>query len=515
MGVVRSGMSGAIPPGLAGLLPPMGRLRTALFLTPAAVLLAVVGVVLAAAGLPAEPPKSDPPKTASPATGNAPPRTDLFGDPLPEGVILRLGTTRSRAGIHSFGLLANGTVVTVGPNLDVRTWSPNRDMPDAPVLLPLAEPDPYLYPQVSADGRFIAAGSPARVVVWERPAPAVKQVAAFDLKNPQRLALSSDGSQLAVAYEPQLRKPTRRPRRRPHQGRAGTAAGVGRSDTHILRGRSAVAGRLVEPGVLWDVPTGKLLADHKGAKPGSYPSALDRTGEVIAVVPYAWGKERVQFLDATTGKPVGGLCGPETNGERWVNFAPDGKSILLGSQNGVRWWDPAAGKLIRSFAAPAATAVGFVRPLGRFTTDGKVLVSTPDRHCSGGTRRPARRCSHRPTKPGTPKRSRPWACLRDGSRVATLGQETGLRVWDAATGRQLAVLPSRRMNQENLDFSANGNFLFAPDRNGASVVKWNLATGAVSSRYATGVDEPWGGGLRAFRLAPDGRTVHALTSYQT
>jgi WD40 repeat protein len=66
---------------------------------------------------------------------------------------------------------------------------------------------------------------------------------------------------------------------------------------------------------------------------------------------------------------------PALDGDGWVTFAPDGKTVLLGGPKGVRRWDPETGKLIRPFDAPYSVAVGFTTPNTRFTPDGKVLVS--------------------------------------------------------------------------------------------------------------------------------------------
>src|SRR5437868_13589682 len=138
--------------------------------------------------LPLSAPAADPPARAK----------DAFGDPLPAGAVLRLGTTRLRAPISSFGILADGTVVTVGPKNEVRTWGPKDDESDVPIPIPVAGPEAYGYPQVSPDGRLVAANSRVKVVVWERPVDAIKEVAAFDIDKPRYLLFSPDGSKLAV-----------------------------------------------------------------------------------------------------------------------------------------------------------------------------------------------------------------------------------------------------------------------------------------------------------------------------
>jgi RNA polymerase sigma factor (sigma-70 family) len=511
LGTVRvASVGGRVPAAVAGLVGARTGLRVAL-LTSIAVALVALGVVLAAGARPAsDAPPAEPPRVLAPGAEPAP-RTDVFGDPLPAGVLVRLGTTRGRAGIHSFGFLADGTVVTVGPNLDVRTWGPGSDVPGAAVLLPLTDSDPYLFPQVSADGRFVTAGTRTKVVVWERIPTGVKEVAAFEFKNPQRLALAPDGNQLAVSYDGSAKNESRVALCAIRGGAVRELEPAVSAENLVFSGdgRRLLAGA-AQCAVVWDTQTGKLLGAHKlPQNPTAHPSALDRTGDVIAVLPYTWSKNRVSFLDASTGKPVEGLTGPEVDGGRFVTFAPDGKSILIGGQNGVRWWDPATGKLLRQYDAPSMIAVGFVRPLAQFTPDGKVLVSH--------TRQTLFRwdaATGKPLFPSTQETGHTEEVVAlglspDGTRVATAGWETGVRIWDAATGRQLGVLPSSVLRQENLDFSPDGRFLFAPSRAHNAVVKWDVATGKEVARYTAGVAEPWSGPLQVFRLAPDGRSIHA------
>src|SRR5262249_2921943 len=160
-------------------------------------------------------------------------------------------------------------------------------------------------------------------------ASAVREVAAFEIRDAQRLALSPDGKTLAVEYEH---------RGTPHEMRVmlcdvGTRAAQElepRTGADTLTfsgdGRRLMAGS-PEAAVLWDARTGKLVGDHKGGKLGDCPGALDHTGERIVVVPYAHGRDRVYFLDAATGKPTNGLTGPEVDGARWAAFSPDGKTV--------------------------------------------------------------------------------------------------------------------------------------------------------------------------------------------
>ncbi len=69
--------------------------------------------------------------TSVPVLGADPPvRTDRYGDPLPTGAITRFGTLRNRAPITGFGIEKDGTVVTVGPGVDVCRWHATDNQTD-------------------------------------------------------------------------------------------------------------------------------------------------------------------------------------------------------------------------------------------------------------------------------------------------------------------------------------------------------------------------------------------------
>jgi WD40 repeat protein len=356
---------------------------------------------------------------------------------------------------------------------------------------------------------MVATSDADRVVVWELVAGAGKEIASFDLKGGRRLVFSPDGAKLAVACEPE-------PRVVLCDVRTGAALDLDPApDAPTLAfsgdGRRLVAGSS-DRAVLWDVPTGKVVADHKAGRLRFLSAALDRTGAVIAVVTFRVRRDRVVFLDATTGLPKDGLTGPEPDEELEVNFAPDGKTVLLTGSNGVRWWDPAAGRLIRAFPAPAWNTIGGVRPQARFTPDGRVLVSHSRRalfRWDAATGRPLFPASQ---ETGHTEEVAALGVSPDGTRVATLGWETGARVWDAAAGRQVAVLPASRYNEENLDFGPDGRSLFGRSRDGTAIVRYDLESGNEVARYAGGPEVTGPDGLAAFRLAPDGRTLRTVFS---
>lgn len=438
-----------------------------------------------------------------------PPRArDLFGDPLPEGAVLRLGTERLRAPITSFGILADGTVVTVGPGNAVRTWGPKDDESDVPIPIPLAGPkSQWIEPQVSPDGRFIAAQSRVKVVVWERPVDRIKEVASFDIDKPRYLLFSPDVSKLAVINE------TERANRMSlcdiKTGKVNELAGEPQYfETMTFSGDGKVlVGTSGYEAFVWDTVTGEKRAQYKTGKTRYSDIAMNTKGDVMAVTP-TWG-DKVVFVDPMTGKPIDGLIGPPSGYP--LSFAADGKTLLVGSKAGVTWWDPLAGQLLRKFEGMAHSGYGGPHPAPRLTPDGKTLVATSGEvllrwdAATGQSRFPlAQDGGHQ---------YQVWAvgASPDGKWYATGGHDNTVRIWDAATGKTVKTFPSRFMNERTVEFSADSKYIFCPSEDHTTVVKWDVATGEVAHRFEYQKETPKRGSLVAFGLTADGKTVLAAS----
>jgi RNA polymerase sigma factor (sigma-70 family) len=93
----------------------------------------------------------------------------------------------------------------------------------------------------------------------------------------------------------------------------------------------------------------------------------------------------------------------------------------------------------------------------------------------------------------------------DGTTVAGIGQSNAIVIWDAATGKRQALLPTNDLVVlHSIDFSPDGAGLAVGDDRGHAVV---VASWKNPGEPATCVDEHHQGVVKAVRFAPDGRTV--------
>lgn len=101
-------------------------------------------------------------------TKKSSPRTDLYGDPLPQGALARLGSIRFRhAGLSDFVLLDGGrTALTAGGDRVLRFWNLETGKQTRTVALE-GNAGPGHCVTVSPDGKTLAASVLGNLVFWE------------------------------------------------------------------------------------------------------------------------------------------------------------------------------------------------------------------------------------------------------------------------------------------------------------------------------------------------------------
>ncbi|NRQ32790.1 protein kinase [Nonomuraea sp. NN258] len=189
-----------------------------------------------------------------------------------------------------------------------------------------------------------------------------------------------------------------------------------------------------------------------------------------------------------------------------VTVTPDGRTLVIGNEAGVRLWDIGSGEQVGPAFGPSGAGVTIAEDL-RFSRDGSVLAIDRD-GVEFWDVRTRTRLFHR--ERGKMVVLPPAVVSADGRlAVAVLSAEQGLRLVDVRSGKT-RPLPGKehRYHPESgvhaADFSPAGRLLAATD--GSSMSVTDVGTGKTVSRVAS---TP---GLAEVRFSGDGRFVAGLTS---
>ena len=453
---------------------------------------------------------------------------DQYGDPLPAGAVLRLGTIRLR---HASNVLSVA-------------FSPNGQ-----TLATVASQDP-------------------RIQLWDVRSGRLTRTLVGSLTDPpRRLVFSPNGARLAsvggrggvhlwdIASGLELREtPETRGRPRP------TSIAFAPDGRHFVA--SGDSGELH----LWDADSSgrhRLLVDLGKLARGNHALAYSPDGKVLACSV----EGNIRLLNAETGTTVGQIQNAHNQEILSLAFGLDGKTLISagdseyrpipGTPNGVdcdarlRIWDVATHKIARelNFTPPekgdcAAALSGDRRTLasrqvnslivwevetgrikqkipdfwlsaparetpiqGRWAFNGDSLAVSADATRLASANAPLHTVSIWDTATGrlVPDFSdshgeciASLACSPDGSRIVTAGGRDGtVRLWDSATGKTLRAFvigDAFPCEVRSVAYSPDGKSIVAggpnsKDRQTTGIVRiWDVASGAVRLELRPGVE---------------------------
>jgi len=471
----------------------------------------VVHPMLPAPSANVEPPVADP----RPAGRTMPARTDLLGDPLPEGALARIGTTRLRVdGVlgaivfsNDYRWIAYGTESGVVHVCEAGTGKPLFEM-ETEQFKPITEL------AFSPDGRTLAASG-----FW------CKEVHLIDvatqkirhtlsntvegqgnwarLRQGPGLAFTPDGQMLLVGgkdgalhfWDPAT---------------ATEVAALAQTDELVLSltlttdGRTALTSHYRGALHLWDVTKRKHLRKLAASAQQPNFTALAPDGQTMALAASAneiqsWNIEGGLRHRLRLSTPVVG-----------TGFRPDGLLQLAEGNGTITLWDVRIGATRSSFTCPDISVGRRDRTTAWFESQGKRMAWE-----ILGTIRPW----DLTTRQETPRLTAypqgvEWAGFSaDGRRLYACGSNGDLGVWDAATGRRQGAprkidAPWRACPQPAADRRRVAIASRHPDRNfglvGGLVFLWDPAKDADPVPLRDQVGPAW-----YAALSPDNRFLVA------
>jgi WD40 repeat protein len=384
---------------------------------------------------------------------------DLHGDPLPPGATVRLGTVRFRqpGRERTIAFAPDGRSIVSTTQYDsLCIWNADDGR-----LLRRLENEPDHVAAYSPDGKLLAGVGALR-----------------------------PGKEVLLSVIRFWDAVTAREVRTIRQDQAAATSAVFAPD-----GKALLAAHLDGAVRAWDVASGKELRRITLASRSVDALALSTAGNVLAVMANSKRGQTVHLWKWQSDAPPRPLLTLDRN-TLSLAFSPDGTTLATASYSPARvlLWDASTLRLQRE--VPLADSASYPRAIA-FSPDGKLFAATDERR--GVTLWDARTWARLPSLPVPGDRALALAFAPDGRRLAA-GTESGVRVWDLATGKAIAEhAEAHRNSVTQVVFSPEPGVVVTAAHDN-TVRCWDAATGRQRRVFQVG---PWS----SFALSPDAKRL--------
>jgi len=247
---------------------------------------------------------------------------------------------------------------------------------------------------------------------------------------------------------------------------------------------------------LWETSSGKEIRRFEGHTAEVHSVAFSPDGKLILTGSY---DRTARLWDAASGAEIRQFVG-HSDQVLSAAFSSDGKQVLTGSKDGTaRLCDTASGNVIREFPKiPRGLASVALSPDGKGLLVGEAFGWPQLFDASSG--RPVRRffVDHAGTVGSI-------AFSPDGKQIVTATEAIGggkpmVRLWDAASGKQIRSFEGHTNSVQSVGFSPDGKQILTASSDRTARL-WDVASGKEIRQF--GHSDV----LRTAALSPDGKSV--------